>query len=107
MIQFIGIGGLLIEILNTVNPPSTSSGVYREHVFAVVAWLTEHSKQYEYGKPIEIWDHSKYFQDGPATFLPVHKIACRCVVGYGTIKKPSGAEEDVMFVNSVPSFEFY
>lgn len=97
-------GKVLYYILNKVE---ISKDIYREHVFAVVVWLTEHPRQYLYGKPIEIWDHSTYVQDGPATFLPVHKIVCRFVAGYGKISKPGGGEEDVTFVSPIPSFEFY
>lgn len=60
---------------------------YREHLFVVVGWLTEHQCRMLYGK---LWNHTKYIQDGPATFLPVHKITCRFAAGYGQVDMPHG-----------------
>lgn len=97
-------GKVLHYILNKVQ---IGNDTYREHAFAVVGWLTEHRCRYLYGKPMEIWNHSKYIQDGPATFLPVHKITCRFVAGFGKISKPGGGEETVMFVNPIPNLQFF
>ena len=77
---------------------------YREHVFG---WLSEHHCHTLYGKPMEIWDHSQYIQDCPATFLPIHKTACRFVAGYGRVPMPSTNEDAVMFVCPLPSLGYY
>ena len=68
-------------ILNSIE---LSNGSYREHLFAVVRWMTEHACQTLHGKPMEIWDHSKFVPEGPATFLPVHKMSCSATQNSGT-----------------------
>ena len=95
-------GKILYYILNKVQINGDVN--YREHIFAVVGWLTEHPCRLLYGKPMEIWDHSKYIQDGPATFLPVHKIACRFVAGYDKVSMPRRNEDNVIFVCPIPNF---
>lgn len=96
-------GRVLHYILNKVQV----GDVYREHLFAVVGWLLDHQCKTLYGKPMEIWDHSRYIEDGPATFLPVHKITCRFVAGYGRVSMPHGREEQVMFVCPIPNFGYF
>ena len=91
-------GKVLHYILNKVE----INGVYREHIFAVMGWFTEHPCRSLYGKPMEIWD---YIQDGPASFLPLHKVICRFVAGYGGVCMPHHRNEDqVMFVCPIPNF---
>ena len=96
-------GRVLHYILNKVQV----GGTYREHLFAVVGWLTDHQCKTLYGKPMEIWDHTKYIKDGPATFLPVHKITCRYVAGHGRVCMPHGNEEQVLFVCPIPNFGYF
>ena len=54
---------------------------------------------------------------GPAMFLPIHKLECRCVAAHSTIPVPSsdendtipmtsGAEERVLFVSPLPGLIF-
>ena len=78
---------------------------YREHLFAVVAWFKQLDCRLLYGKPMEVWNHLDYVENGPATFLPIHKITCRFVAGPGQVAMPSGNEERVTFVCPIPSFE--
>lgn len=103
-IKIIRPGKVLYYILNKVQ---ISGGSYREHIFAVVGWLSEHPCRSLYGKPMEVWDHSKYIQDGPSTFLPVHKIVCRFVAGYGKVSMPHRNEDKVMFVCPIPNLRFH
>lgn len=41
-----------------------------------------------YGKPLEIWK-DEHIPEGPAMFLPIHKLECRCVAAHSTIPVPS------------------
>ena len=55
---------------------------------------------------MEISDHSQYVQDGPATFLPIHKVTCRFIAGYGRVPNPSGGEDRVLFVCPLTSLNY-
>ena len=96
-------GEVLYYMLNKVKIGSN----YREHLFAVVAWFKEHHCRLLYGKPMEVWNHLECVPDGPATFLPIHRIAGRFVAGRGQVVMPTGNEERVTFVCPIPSFEYF
>ena len=96
-------GKVLYFMLNKVQIGSE----YREHLFAVVGWLKEHHCRLMYGKPMEIWDDSQCIQDGPGTFLPIDKIKCRFVAGFGRVVMPSGNEDKVMFVCPIPTLGYF
>ena len=80
---------------------------HREHLFAVVGWFKEHRCRMLYGKPLEVWKYAQYLDDGPATFLPIHKILCRFCAGYGHVASPFGGDEQVMFVCPLPTFTYF
>ena len=44
-------------------------------IFAEVVWYAEHPNKLHYGRPLEIWKR-EFICDGPAFFLPLHKISC-------------------------------
>lgn len=90
----------------------------RRYVFAAVYWYSEHFCRSMYGKPLEIWK-DEYIPEGPAMFLPLRKLECRCVAAHSTIPVPStgisrdaiplpgGAEERVIiFVSPLPGLKF-
>ena len=54
---------------------------------------------------IEIWNNTVIF-DGPAFFIPVQKIACRCAVSLGRIPAPTG-EDQVLFVSPLPDLQLH
>ena len=82
------------------------NGSYKDHLFAAVYWFAEHSCHSLYGKPLEIWS-TDYITEGPAMFLPIHKLACRCVIAHGTVPVPDGDQtERVIFVSPLPSLKF-
>lgn len=58
-----------------------TDGSYKEHVFAAVYWYSEHFCCSMYGKPLEIWK-DEHIPEGPAMFLPIHKVECRFVTVY-------------------------
>lgn len=62
-------GKVLHYVLNKV----IIGAEHREHLFAVVGWFKEHRCRTLYGKPLEVWKHDQYLDDGPAAFLPIHK----------------------------------
>ena len=77
----------------------------KEHLLACVCWYTEHNCCSLYGKPLEIWNNTVIF-DGPAFFIPVQKIACRCAVSLGRIPAPTG-EDQVLFVSPLPDLQLH
>ena len=79
---------------------------HREHLFAVVGWFKEHGCRMLCGKPLEVWSYAQYVDDGPATFLSIHKITCRFSAGYGRVASPLGHEQ-VMFVSPLPTFTYF
>ena len=77
------------------------NGELKDHLLVCVSWYAEHNC-YLYKKPLEIW--SKHMiTEGPALFIPVQKIACRCAVCLSQIPCPSG-EEQVLFVSPLSDF---
>lgn len=77
----------------------------KEHLFAAVCWYRDHFCHSLYGKPLEIWS-TDYIPEGTATFLPMHKLKCRCSIAFGTIPLPEGGEERVLFVSPLPSLKY-
>lgn len=65
-------GHVLYYILNKVE----MNAQFKEHMFAVVGWFSKHQCQTLYGRPMEVWNHTKHIADGPGTFLPIHMIKC-------------------------------
>ena len=50
-----------------------------------VSWLHPHPDRHFYGKPIEVWSLQGTDTSYPASFLPVERIAGRCVVNTSTV----------------------
>ena len=93
-----------------------SGGSYKQHLFAAVYWYSEHFCRSMYRKPLEIWK-DEHIPEGPAMFLPIHKLECRCVAANSTIPVPNGAEnittslpgcaeERVLFVSPLPGLKY-
>ena len=76
-------------------------GSLKQHLFAAVYWYSEHTCHSLYGKPLQIWKDD-HIPEGPAMFLPIHKLECRCIVAYSTVPLPNGAEDRVLFVSPLP-----
>lgn len=57
-----------------------SKGTAFKHVIAQVSWLHPYPDRHFYGKPIEVWSLQGTDMSYPASFLPVERIAGRCVV---------------------------
>jgi hypothetical protein len=66
----------------------TTDGSYKKYLFAAVYWYSEHFRRSLYGKPLEIWK-DEHIPEGPAMFLPIHKLECQCVVARSTIPVPN------------------
>ncbi len=77
-------------------------GEVQEHLFAVMCWFKEHSQKNLFGKPLEVWSREDTVEDGPATFLPIHKVLCRYVAALGRLSMPNGTDENVLFVSPFP-----
>ena len=63
---------------------------------ARVQWFEEHSKKNCFLDPIEIWCSNFFVPFGPASFIPVARIHCLCVVSPMTIDG-----ENVFAVNGI------
>ncbi len=83
-------------------------GTFRMHLFCIVTWYTEHPSIYKYGKPLQIWKEDTItVPEGPATFLPVHKIVCLYAMALGRLQCESGGNSRVQFVSPLPNMEFH
>lgn len=81
---------------------------FRMHLFCVMMWYTEHPGIDKYGKPLQIWkEETETVPEGPATFLPIHKISCQYAVAHGRINGESGSDTKVLFVSPLPNLEFH
>lgn len=49
----------------------------KQHLFAGVEWYLEHSQRESLGKPLQIWHNNLFCPRGPASFIPVQRIANR------------------------------
>ena len=58
----------------------------RQHVVAKVKWLHPHPDRYFFGKPVEIWDLQGTQTDSAPSFLPIERIANRCVYTTTTVQ---------------------
>lgn len=58
-----------------------------------------------YGKLLEIWKDA-HIPEGPAMFLPIHKLDCRCTLAYSTIPLPDSTEERVIFSSPLPGLKY-
>ena len=63
-----------------------SQGSTRQHVVAKVKWLNPHPDRYFFGKPVEIWDLKGTQTDSAPSFLPIERIANRCVYTATTVQ---------------------
>ena len=79
-------------------------GEYKEHLFACVYWYAEHMCRSLYGKPLEIWKDA-HIPEGPAMFLPLHRLDCRCTLAHSTIPLPDNTEERVVFSSPLPGLK--
>ena len=76
----------IIKQFIVVNVKSVSKGIAFKHVIAKVSWLDPHPDRHFYGKPVEVWGlHGTTDYSYPASFLPVERIAGRCVVHTSTV----------------------
>ena len=62
-----------------------SKGTTFKHVIAQVSWLHHHPDRHFYGKPTEVWSLQGTDTSYSASFLPVERIAGRCVVNISTV----------------------
>ncbi|XP_030600828.1 uncharacterized protein LOC115790939 [Archocentrus centrarchus] len=67
-------------VVNVVSKCSTF-----KHVVVQVSWLNPHPDRHFYGKPVEVWCMQGTDTSFPASFLPVERIAGRCVVHTSTV----------------------
>ena len=58
----------------------------RQHVVAKVKWLHPHPDRHFFGKPVEIWDLQCTQTDSAPSFLPIERIANRCVYTATTVQ---------------------
>lgn len=66
--------------------PLQNSNERLEVVLAEVDWLQRHGYTGPLGKPVaSVWCRNVYEPDGPATFIPVHRIWTKCIIGSQTI----------------------
>ncbi len=73
-------GKVIYYVIRKVN----IEGAFRAHL-CVVTWHAEHPSVFEYGTPLEIWgDDTTHIPEGPATFIPVHKISSLCSSSWST-----------------------
>ena len=80
-------------------------GQYKEHLFACVYWYAKHTCRFLYGKPLEIWKDA-FVPEGPAMFLPIHRLECRCTFAYSTIPLPDSTHERVIFSSPFPGLKY-
>ena len=80
----------------------TTDGNLRQHLFAAVYWYSVAPCT---GNLLKIWN-DEHISEGPAMFLPINQLECRCVVANGTVPLPSGTEERVLFISPLPGFKF-
>ena len=69
------------QILNFMKHCIVVEGKIMYHYLAKVQWfkkLTDDIRYY-YGKPLEVWSSDLFVQEGPATYIPVHRIKSRFV----------------------------
>ena len=66
-------GRILYYALHSV----TIGSEMRQHLFARVEWYLEHPQRLSFGKPYEIWHKNLFCVCGPASFIPVQRIANR------------------------------
>ncbi len=55
----------------------TVGGTIKQHLFARVEWYLDHPRKEAFGKPYHIWHKNLYCVGGPASFIPVQRIANR------------------------------
>ena len=78
-----------------------------EHLFSVVGWFKEHRCRMLYEKPLEVWQYDQCLDDGPVTFLPIHKSLVNLVLGIVVLPSPFGGDEQVMFVCPLPNLSYF
>lgn len=76
------------------------------HLFAAVYWYKDHPCHSLYGKPLEVWSEG-YIPEGPAMFLPIHMLVCRCTLAQAMIPLPDNKEEKVTFISPLPTLKFF
>ena len=58
---------------------SPETKTLQKHLFAAVQWFRIHPRQGCTAKPLEIVS-TDFEPEGPATFIPVSRIKCRCAI---------------------------
>ena len=81
----------------TTNRKVKCKDYIQEHVVAKVTWLHPHPERHFFGKPVEIWNLQGTRTDCTSAFLPVERIASRCVYN-ATIVQLSQVKERVSVV---------
>ena len=72
--QHVRPGHVKFYFVHTVKIENT----YLQHLFACVQWCCKQEESRRpYKRPIEVWQHKKYEQPGPASFIPVQRIYCK------------------------------
>ncbi len=57
-----------------------------QHTVAKVTWLHCHPDRHFFGSPVEVWSLQGTHTDAASTFLPVERIAGRCVLSTSTVQ---------------------
>ena len=57
-----------------------------EHVVAKVTWLHPHPDRHFFGRPVEIWNLQGTGTDCAPSFIPIERIAYRCVYSATTVQ---------------------
>ena len=77
-----------------VNPENNRT---EKHIFAAVKWIRIHSMQCSLPKPLEIVS-TDFEPEGPATFIPVSRIKCRCAISQKELIQFDYGEDCVFIV---------
>ncbi len=57
-----------------------------QHIIAKVTWLHRHPDRHFFGSPVEVWSLQGTHTDAASAFLPVERIAGRCVLSTSTVQ---------------------
>lgn len=76
-----------------------------QHVVAKVTWLHPHPDRHFFGNPVEVWSLQGTPSDSAAAFLPVERVAGRCVLSTSLVQLSQTKEKVSVVIPVCTMFE--
>lgn len=59
-------------------------GVTKEHIIMKISWYAKHDNTYHFGNHLHLYN-KRLCDQGPYSYLPIQRIACKCALYYVTV----------------------